>query len=126
MNNEFKTLQITFEKYLDELKEKKAASIKKLQLNFQEDEMIHAKVELNIINIFSKMFTVSCRKAKITDDCYVSLKAIYSNFFDTIPASWYNNLEKCKINGKSEEAYLEELKIAQMNEIKSYFFQVIE
>lgn len=118
------TIKETFNLYLEELTKEKEMLKNQLSKEDRLDEATHISIELNIIDIFTKMFEISCNQTvnlELSD-----LRKTYLNFFDKIPANWYTNLEKCKTFGKDEEAFIEELKIKQAESIKSKFLEYVD
>lgn len=92
----------------------------------REDEAKFARIELNIIDIFEKMFAASLAKIKGIESetgrqWLEPLKEAYMGFFEKIPTAWHQNLEKCQAFENHEEAHIETLKIAQADAIKELF-----
>lgn len=84
-----------------------------------------AQIELNIVDIFSKMFEISCKKTSSVDQWAQQLKDQYLSFFVKIPSSWKINLEECKQHGLDEEVYIETLKLDKAEAIKSQFLTLL-
>ncbi len=123
-----KTIEVIaneFTNFLNELKSKKEVICEELKQKVVDDEMKHIKVELNVIEIFTKMFDISCKKALSEENKIESLKSKYIGFFDNIPKNWYISLEKHKKFGNNEEVFVEELKIEQMLLIKKRFLELL-
>ncbi len=115
-----------YEKQMKELTSQKEMEIESYLKTQREDEAKFARIELNIIDIFDKMFTASLAKVKTFENEPGSgwvepLQAAYLAFFDKIPTAWHQNLEKCVQFNSHEEAHIERLKIAMANGIKEMF-----
>ncbi|WP_077368976.1 hypothetical protein [Anaerosalibacter sp. Marseille-P3206] len=104
--------------YLIFLKEKSNESKVKIENLKKEERLDEAnleKIRLNVIEIFSKMFTISN-----SDDPKI-LKDKYLSFFDKITKPWYINKEKALKFDKQKEAIIEEIKIEEAESLKSKF-----
>lgn len=87
----------------------------------RDDEYKFAQVELNIIDIFTKMFAISCQKAASAQNWHKVLQETYLSFFDKIPLAWHENLKKCTEHGLEDEVMVETLKIQRADSIKEMF-----
>lgn len=104
--------------YLIFLKEKSNESkvkIEKLKKDERLDEANLEKIRLNVIEIFSKMFTISN-----SDDPKI-LRDKYLSFFDKITKPWYVNKEKALKFDKQNEVIIEDIKIEEAESLKSKF-----
>ena len=98
------------------------------------DEAKFAKIQLNIVEIFTQLLNTSIEKTKNSadwsNDCPQSwstpLSQTYLAFFEKIPAPWQVNLEKCQLHGLHEEAHIESLKLAMADQLKSAFEQQLQ
>lgn len=108
--------------YIREIKTEKSTAIDKFITNHCEDEAKLTKVELNIIEIFEKMFHASVQKMQSSPEKSMSLlKDAYLGFFDKIPANWKIELEKCEQFNNHEGAHIERLKLSQADAMKAAF-----
>lgn len=94
---------------------------KQLKDECRDDEHKFVQVELNIIDIFTKMFAISCQKAASAQNWQNALQETYLSFFDKIPMAWHDNLKKCTEHGLDDEAMVETLKIQRADSIKKAF-----
>ena len=92
-----------------------------LKIECRDDEYKFVQVELNIIDIFTKMFAISCQKAASAQNWHIVLQETYLSFFDKIPLAWHENLRKCSEHGLEEEVMVETLKIQRAGSIKEMF-----
>lgn len=116
-----------YKNYIQALKTEKRETIEKFIHLKCDDDAMFAKIELNIVEIFEKMFQISEKKALLDQATPIeSLKNTYIEFFENIPSSWYVQLEKSKKFGNTEEAHKETLKINQANAMKSKFLDMLE
>lgn len=116
---------LAFQKYL--LDEKNALSQKSQQLRAEsrEDENKFTQIELNIVDIFSQMFAISCKKTDASHNWQVALKEAYLPYFEKIPQAWLENLNKCTEHGLDEEAMIETLKLGKAAQIKEAFTRLL-
>lgn len=114
-----------FKSYLNSETERLEHEVKQLKSESREDEYKFAQIELNIVDIFSKMFEVSCKKTSNLDQGTQQLKETYLSFFVKIPASWKINLAECKQHGLDDEVYIETLKLDKAESIKSQFLSLL-
>ena len=113
--------QAKFSDRLSCLKNEKQEAIKVFSETLREDEARFVRIELNILEIFEKMFGLSIAKWQSNDAWASNLKETYLNFFDKIPSAWHENLAKCESHGVFDEAHIERLKIAQAQVIENMF-----
>jgi hypothetical protein len=92
-----------------------------LKNDYRDDEYKFIQVELNIIDIFTKMFLISFQKAASAQNWQTILKETYLSFFDKIPMAWHENLKKCSEHGLEDEVLVETLKIQRADSIKKAF-----
>lgn len=116
--------------YLKDLIDNKKNEISLLMQQQRSDEANHAKIELNVIEIFEKMFIISYQKTKpmIQSDEEKALEVLshtYLAYFDKIPHNWQVNLEKSIQYQDSETEYIERLKLNQANTLKTHFNEVM-
>lgn len=112
---------LVFQDYLEA--DKNALTLKSQQLRTEsrEDEYKFAQIELNIVEIFSQMFAISCKKVTDSQNWQTSIKEAYLPYFDKIPQAWRSNLSKCTEHGLEEEAMIETLKLGKAQQIKDAF-----
>ena len=80
---------------------------------------------MNIIDIFTKMFAISCQKAASAQNWEIVLQDTYLSFFEKIPLAWHENLKKCMQHGLDEEVMIETVKLQRANAIKSMFVSML-
>lgn len=106
-----------------------AESLKKEALQLvsesRSDEANFAKIKLNIVEIFTQMFTVSMQKSKNAPLPYIGLSEAYLAFFEKIPASWQVNLKKCQEHQMETEAHIEILKLEMAETLKTKFITLM-
>lgn len=117
--------------YLKVLIDDKKNEIMSLTQEQRFDEANHAKIQLNVLEIFEKMFAIGYQKAKplIQSDeekAMAVLSSTYLNYFDKIPQNWLINLEKSIQYHDIETEHIEKLKISQANTIKKHFIEVMQ
>ena len=106
------------ENYLNFLEEKQGnykRNIEDLRKKECLDEANLEKVRLNIVEIFYKMFNISL------SDNPIDLREKYLSFFDKITRPWYINKEKALKFGEEKEVIIEDIKIQEVEELKSRF-----
>jgi len=96
------------------------------QLNQQErrDEADFQKIRENIYDIFLKMFQFSLQTTGELDAAKVA--AVFYQKLDTIPANWKISYQKAKEHGDEAKAYIEEIKLEVVEEIRSGFHRIWE
>lgn len=114
--NWLKDNYLTFLKEEEE-EENTKDTVSNLQKQERIDEANLEKIKLNIIEIFSKMFNISCNGAKDP----IALKEKYLGFFDKITKPWYINKDKALEFGKEKEVIIEEIKIEEAENLKKQF-----
>ena len=110
-----KWLKDNYSIFLKEKSNESKAKIEKLKKDERLDEANLEKIRLNVIEIFSKMFTISN-----SDDPEI-LKDKYLSFFDKITKPWYINKEKALKFDKQKEVIIEDIKIEEAESLKSKF-----
>lgn len=115
-----------FKSYLNTESERLEHQVKQLKSESREDEYKFAQIELNIVDIFSKMFEISYKKISNLDQWAQPLKEHYLSYFTRIPASWKLNLEECKQHGLDDEVYIETLKLNKAESIKHHFLLLLD
>lgn len=113
-----KTNLVAYQNFIQTLKKEKISKIQDLKSKHCEDDADLVKIEVNIIEIFEKMISVSLKKSS------ENFKEAYLEYFDKIPASWYENLEKCEAYGEIIEAHKEKIKIKQAELLKEKFLEL--
>ena len=108
----------TYQSFILALKNEKKEKIEELKSKHCEDDADLVKIEVNIIEIFEKMISVSLKKSS------ENFKEAYLEYFDKIPASWYENLKKCEDYGEIIEAHKEKIKIKQAELLKEKFLEL--
>ena len=117
----------TYQNYMATLKAEKKVAIKSLLENHCKDDATFKQVELNIIEIFEKMFEISVKKSH-EDAIHPrdTLKVTFLAFFDKIPLNWHAQREKSQQFDDSPTKYIETLKIEQANAMKHKFLSLLE
>ena len=110
-----KWLKDNYSIFLKEKSNESKAKIEKLKKDERLDEANLEKIRLNVIEIFSKMFTIS------NSDDPELLKDKYLSFFDKITKPWYVNKEKALTFDKQKEVIIEDIKIEEAESLKSKF-----
>ena len=108
---------MNFLDYLKELKEKHSENIRGLKNTGRDDEYKFEKIRENVCDIFITLYSASEKRAKNPDD----FKSIYLGYFENIPKPWKIKLEKDKNNNNFEEAFIEEIKLELLDQIKTRF-----
>ncbi len=104
--------------YLGFLTERKGELSKSMESLYKQecvDEANFEKIKLNVVEIFSTMFSIS-----FTDDP-VALKAKYLSFFEKITSPWHLNREKALEFEQEMERIVEDVKIQEADELKIRF-----
>ncbi len=137
--------QTTFNTYLKTEAQQLNDEIARLTAADCLDEAKFARVQLNIVDIFSQMLSVSVQKSnsasvqksnsasvqksnsasvqksKNAAQWSDALSEAYLGFFEKIPSAWHINLEKCNAHGLHEEAHIETLKLDMAAKLKEAF-----
>lgn len=114
-----------YKENIDLLKSEKRKSIEHFSQTHCTDDAKLCKIELNIIEIFEKMFEASVQKAQSSSDHTDKvLKDTYLSFFDKIPSNWKTELNDCEKFGNFEGAHIERSKIKQADAMKSIFLEL--
>lgn len=117
--------KIKFQNYLENEKKMLAEKSLILKDDYRDDEYKFVQVELNIIDIFTKMFAISCQKAASAQNWQSVLHETYLSFFDKIPMAWHENLKKCTEHDLEDEVMVETLKIQRAESIKATFIETL-
>lgn len=117
----------TYQNYMATLKAEKKVAIKSLLENHCKDDATFKQVELNIIEIFEKMFEISVKKSN-ADATHPrdTLKVTFLAFFEKIPQNWHTQREKSRQFDDTATEYTETLKIEQANALKLKFLSLFE
>lgn len=113
--DDVKWLKDNYSIFLKEKSNESKIKIEELKKDERLDEANLEKIRLNVIEIFSKMFTIS------NSDNPEILKDKYLSFFDKITKPWYINKEKALKFNKQKEVIIEEIKIEEAESLKSKF-----
>ncbi len=106
---------------LNETKDTLTQEIETLQATDRNDEANCVKVELNIVDIFEKMFGISVKKAG-ADNLQV-LSETYLAFFEKIPVAWKENLRRATAHDDTETIHVETLKLDRAEQLKQAFME---
>ena len=116
-----------YKKYLQAMKLDKHNQIKSFAELHCDDDVTLSRIELNIIDIFEQMFSVSEKKAMSGGNAPLqTLHDTFLGYFDKIPSNWHLQLEQCQKFGDEEGAFKENLKINQANMLKKTFIKMYE
>lgn len=116
-----------YQTFIDTQKNEKKLDIENLLKNHCKDDATFKQVELNIIEIFEKMFENSVKKVKSEDTHPTgTLKTTFLSFFDMIPQNWHSALEQHRKFENEEGIHLETLKIEQANALKREFLSLFD
>lgn len=149
MKTKHEVMEVATIKVLEEEKMKKTEQLKRVYLeeleallnvyrqnsielanNSSEDEAILEKIKMNICDIFFKMFNVSynksCKNVESEEIELNKLKEAYLDFFEKIPLSWKEKMEKDKSFNMMEEFYKEEIKLEVADKLKRMFLEHYE
>jgi hypothetical protein len=121
----FENYKSQFQHYLENEKSRLIQESQQLKAECRDDEYKFLQVELNIVDIFTKMFVISCQKAASSQNWQFTLRETYLSFFDKIPVAWLENLKKCKEHGLDDEVLIESLKLQRAEAIKSMFVAML-
>lgn len=113
--DDVKWLKDNYSIFLKEKSNESKIKIEELKKDERLDEANLEKIRLNVIEIFSKMFTIS------NSDNPEILKDKYLSFFDKITKPWYVNKEKALKFDKQKEVIIEDIKIEEAESLKSKF-----
>lgn len=105
------------------MKMEKQTEITQFEEENRHDEAKFSKIELNIIEIFEKMFEASQKAGGGKKEGLTSAGEQFLGYFEKIPGSWKVNLEKCEAFGHDEEAHIERLKLAQADAVKALYLE---
>jgi len=114
-----------FQNYLENEKNRLIQESQQLKSECRDDEYKFLQVELNIVDIFTKMFVISCQKAASAQNWQIALSETYLSFFEKIPMAWQENLKKCTEYGLDDEVMIESLKLQRAETIKSMFITML-
>lgn len=103
---------------LTALKDKRQAEMDNHKSAGRDDEAKFSRVQINIIEIFEKMYQASAKRA---GDNLEKAFEFYLGYFEQIPKNWHTNLEECERFGAADEAHIERLKIAEAEAILDLF-----
>lgn len=117
------TIQEFSAAYLPQLEALKAQRQRELETLTKEtrvDEAKFARIQLNIIDVFEKMYQASVKRAAGANGLQPVFEA-YLGYFEKIPMSWKENLAACERHNSHEEAHIERLKLEQADAILALF-----
>lgn len=89
----------------------------------REDEAVFAKVQMNIYDIFSTIFSVAVKTSGQDDDKVVQF---FMTKIQQIPQSWLTAMDRAEQHGESEKAHMERIKLEAVAEIKKEFKRIWE
>ena len=86
----------------------------------RKDEANHAKIQMNIYQIFQTIFQVTIKKSKeeeVEQDFLAQL--------ERIPQSWEKALESARMHQDVEREFIENLKFQMRDQIRAEFLKVV-
>lgn len=117
--------EIQYKNYLSN----EVTALKQIQENRKAEQRIDeakfAQIELNVVDIFEKMFTVSLQKSKTAPDWKLALNEAYLHFFTKIPTPWAERLKQCEAHQLDDEAHIERIKLERAEKLKTDFEQLL-
>ena len=118
-------IQEKFLKELGELKENYKRNSEVLRKDNKKDEAVFENIRFNVCDIFTTLFNVSHKKSfrpnQSQEDYLEKLNSAYTGFFESIPASWKENMKKAKENEVFDEYHKEEIKLETLKIIMDIF-----
>ena len=114
------TKQQDFMNYLSTQYEELEKSEQLLKADQRKDEANHAKIQMNIYQIFQTIFQVTIKKNKeeeVEQDFLAQL--------ERIPQSWEKALENARLHQDVEREFIENLKFQMRDRIKEEFLRVV-
>lgn len=79
------------------------------------DEAVFAKVQMNVYDIFSTIFSVALKTSGQDDQKVVQF---FLTRLQQIPQSWYTALANAQQHGETEKAHIERIKLDAVAEIR--------
>lgn len=119
--NEAKRNEVT--SYLEERSTQYKGRIQALYLDDRTDEAIFAKVQMNVYDIFTTIFSAALKTAGEDDGEVVRL---FLTKIQQIPQSWHTSLQKAQEHGDADKAHIEYIKLEIVAEIKTAFERIWE
>lgn len=126
------TIQEFSAAYLPQLEALKAQRQRELETLTKEtrvDEAKFARIQLNIIDVFEKMYQASVKRAGAISPSasptgineLTPVFEAYLGYFEKLPMSWKENLAACERHNSHEEAHIERLKLEQADAVRALF-----
>lgn len=85
------------------------------------DEAKFARIQVNIVDIFEKLFAAALVKYGDDGLQHLGLVEDCRGYFERIPFSWETHLTACERFGSHEEAFIERLKLQEAKRIRTLF-----
>ncbi|MGL5151778.1 MAG: hypothetical protein ACRC7N_14525 [Clostridium sp.] len=108
------------EEYLNSLMELHKNEEERLKANDLKDESVFEKIKYNVVEIFHKMFIVSCTKGLKSNNIQ-EVNDTYKTYYNNIPRGWRERLKQAQKLNVVEDIVVEELKLKQLDEIFDAF-----
>ncbi len=106
------------------LKQERAKAVADLSASGRTDEARFSRIQMNIVEIFEKMYHASVKMSPSQEHLETIGKS-YMSYFETIPKNWQLALEEAKQFGNHEAVHIETLKLAQAEAIKTMFVEAL-
>lgn len=94
-----------------------------LRSDDREDEAVFAKIQRNVYDIFSTIFSVAVKTAGQDDEKVVQF---FLTRIQQIPQSWHTALANAEKHGETENAHIEQIKLDAVAEIQNEFERIWE
>ena len=86
----------------------------------RKDEANHAKIQMNIYQIFQTIFQVTIKKSKVEE-----VEQDFLAQLERIPQSWEKALENARLHQDVEREFIENLKFQMRDRIREEFLKVV-
>ena len=87
------------------------------------DEAVFAKIQMNVYDIFSTIFSVAINTSGLDDQKIVQF---FLTRIHQIPQSWHTTLANAEQHGETEKAHIERIKLNTVAEIQKEFAEIWE
>lgn len=92
----------------------------KLEKDLRKDEAVFEKVRENVYDIFKTVLNVA---GKQHGDDEEAIRSFFASRLGQIPSSWRQSLEAARQHGDTQKAWMEEIKLAVIDDITAAFEQ---
>ena len=111
------------DRYFQEQTCRYAALSQELNRDHRVDEVVFAKVQGNVYDIFSAVFSAAVKTCGQDDEKAVQF---FLTKLQQIPQNWHTALATATEHGETEKAYIEQLKLDTATEIQNEFLKIWE